>query len=222
MACEHLCLLTASEGICLPVVSRRGRPAKVRLQPRGAAPRVPVAAHVRAAPFSTVTSRHTDLAARTPRRLTTGFVEAGGCVPEKFDAVEGTSNIDAEYGNQVRATPTDACLLSSMLMCMASYRAPTSTSSRAKALAGPSLSPSAFLCSSSLTLDARLQDQRVVPGRLVDHHSVPAPRARRPHSARLVLPPRPRPHVVSEGLAPVSSVHTSSLHHSHTVFALPP
>ncbi|BGP38412.1 alpha,alpha-trehalase nth1 [Rhodotorula kratochvilovae] len=32
--------------------------------------------------------------------LTTGFVEAGGCVPEKFDAVEGTSNIDAEYGNQ--------------------------------------------------------------------------------------------------------------------------
>lgn len=65
-------------------------------------------------------------------------------MPEKFDAVEGTSNIDAEYGNQVRATPTDVCLLSSMLMCMASYRAPTSTSSRAKALAGPSLSPSAF------------------------------------------------------------------------------
>ncbi|GAA5887332.1 hypothetical protein JCM6882_002495 [Rhodosporidiobolus microsporus] len=32
--------------------------------------------------------------------LTTGFVEAGGCVPEKFNAVEGTSNIDAEYGNQ--------------------------------------------------------------------------------------------------------------------------
>jgi hypothetical protein len=27
---------------------------------------------------------------------------AGGCVPEKFNAVEGTSNIDAEYGNQVR------------------------------------------------------------------------------------------------------------------------
>lgn len=35
-------------------------------------------------------------------RLTVGFVEAGGCVPEKFNAVEGTSNIDAEYGNQVR------------------------------------------------------------------------------------------------------------------------
>ena len=34
-------------------------------------------------------------------RLTVGFVEAGGCVPEKFNAVEGTSNIDAEYGNQV-------------------------------------------------------------------------------------------------------------------------
>ncbi|GAA5866536.1 hypothetical protein JCM3774_004005 [Rhodotorula dairenensis] len=32
--------------------------------------------------------------------LTVGFVEAGGCVPEKFNAVEGTSNIDAEYGNQ--------------------------------------------------------------------------------------------------------------------------
>ncbi|TNY22358.1 alpha,alpha-trehalase-neutral trehalase [Rhodotorula diobovata] len=40
------------------------------------------------------------LAYRWLHMLTTGFVEAGGCVPEKFDAVEGTSNIDAEYGNQ--------------------------------------------------------------------------------------------------------------------------
>ncbi|KAK4058296.1 alpha,alpha-trehalase nth1 [Microbotryomycetes sp. JL221] len=32
--------------------------------------------------------------------VTTGFVEAGGCVPEKFNAVECSSNIDAEYGNQ--------------------------------------------------------------------------------------------------------------------------
>ncbi|GAA5887318.1 hypothetical protein JCM6882_002490 [Rhodosporidiobolus microsporus] len=40
------------------------------------------------------------LAYRWLHMLTTGFVEAGGCVPEKFNAVEGTSNIDAEYGNQ--------------------------------------------------------------------------------------------------------------------------
>merc|ERR1711939_545335 len=32
--------------------------------------------------------------------VTSGFVEAGGVVPEKFDAVACTSNIDAEYGNQ--------------------------------------------------------------------------------------------------------------------------
>ncbi|ORY88799.1 glycoside hydrolase family 37 protein [Leucosporidium creatinivorum] len=32
--------------------------------------------------------------------VTCGFVEAGGCVPEKFNAVESSSNIDAEYGNQ--------------------------------------------------------------------------------------------------------------------------
>ncbi|GAA5953272.1 hypothetical protein JCM21900_004470 [Sporobolomyces salmonicolor] len=40
------------------------------------------------------------LAYRWLHMLTVGFVEAGGCVPEKFNAVEGTSNIDAEYGNQ--------------------------------------------------------------------------------------------------------------------------
>ncbi|SCV67679.1 BQ2448_5290 [Microbotryum intermedium] len=32
--------------------------------------------------------------------VTIGFVEAAGCVPEKFNAVEASSNIDAEYGNQ--------------------------------------------------------------------------------------------------------------------------
>lgn len=40
-------------------------------------------------------------------RVTCGFVNAGGVVPEKFNAVEASANIDAEYGNQVRA-----CLLS--------------------------------------------------------------------------------------------------------------
>lgn len=35
-------------------------------------------------------------------RITVGFVEAGGCIPEKLDAVAGNANIDAEYGNQVR------------------------------------------------------------------------------------------------------------------------
>ncbi|BGP14321.1 hypothetical protein JCM10213_004448 [Rhodosporidiobolus nylandii] len=40
------------------------------------------------------------LAYRWIHLLTTGFVEAGGCVPEKLNAVDGTSNIDAEYGNQ--------------------------------------------------------------------------------------------------------------------------
>lgn len=34
-------------------------------------------------------------------RVTCGFVEAGGVVPEKFNAVEASANIDAEYGNQV-------------------------------------------------------------------------------------------------------------------------
>lgn len=33
-------------------------------------------------------------------RVTIGFVEAGGVVPEKFNAVEASANIDAEYGNQ--------------------------------------------------------------------------------------------------------------------------
>ena len=33
-------------------------------------------------------------------RVTTGFVHAGGVVPEKFDAVQANANIDAEYGNQ--------------------------------------------------------------------------------------------------------------------------
>ncbi|KAM0754949.1 trehalase-domain-containing protein [Meredithblackwellia eburnea MCA 4105] len=32
--------------------------------------------------------------------VTCGFVEAGGVVPEKFNAVEASANIDAEYGNQ--------------------------------------------------------------------------------------------------------------------------
>lgn len=36
-------------------------------------------------------------------RVTCGFVEAGGVVPEKFNAVEASANIDAEYGNQVRS-----------------------------------------------------------------------------------------------------------------------
>lgn len=35
-----------------------------------------------------------------PRRVTSGFVEAGGVVPEKFNCIEASSNIDAEYGNQ--------------------------------------------------------------------------------------------------------------------------
>ncbi|KAM0788228.1 hypothetical protein ACM66B_001382 [Microbotryomycetes sp. NB124-2] len=40
------------------------------------------------------------LAYRWLYMVTVGFVEAGGCVPEKFNAVECSSNIDAEYGNQ--------------------------------------------------------------------------------------------------------------------------
>lgn len=40
------------------------------------------------------------LAYRWLYMVTTGFVEAGGCVPEKFNAVEGSANIEAEYGNQ--------------------------------------------------------------------------------------------------------------------------
>lgn len=32
--------------------------------------------------------------------ITAGFVEAGGVIPEKFNVVEGSANIEAEYGNQ--------------------------------------------------------------------------------------------------------------------------
>ena len=40
------------------------------------------------------------LAYRWLYMVTTGFVSAGGVVPEKFNAVEASANIDAEYGNQ--------------------------------------------------------------------------------------------------------------------------
>ncbi|KAJ8296009.1 Neutral trehalase [Rhodotorula toruloides] len=40
------------------------------------------------------------LAYRWLHMITVGFVEAGGCIPEKLDAVAGNANIDAEYGNQ--------------------------------------------------------------------------------------------------------------------------
>jgi len=40
------------------------------------------------------------LAYRWLYMVTCGFVNAGGVVPEKFNAVEGSANIDAEYGNQ--------------------------------------------------------------------------------------------------------------------------
>lgn len=40
------------------------------------------------------------LAYRWLYMVTCGFVEAGGVVPEKFNAVESSANIDAEYGNQ--------------------------------------------------------------------------------------------------------------------------
>lgn len=67
-------------------------------------------------------------------RLTTGFVEAGGCVPEKFDAVEGTSNIDAEYGNQVREPSSVVPPRRVLTAFLFSHwvREPTSTSSRGR------------------------------------------------------------------------------------------
>ncbi|KAI5477104.1 alpha,alpha-trehalase, glycoside hydrolase family 37 protein [Pseudohyphozyma bogoriensis] len=40
------------------------------------------------------------LAYRWLYMVTCGFVNAGGVVPEKFNAVEASANIDAEYGNQ--------------------------------------------------------------------------------------------------------------------------
>jgi hypothetical protein len=61
-----------------------------------------VVAHVRCFPGPCMSSFDLAHFKISARRLTVGFVEAGGCVPEKFNAVEGTSNIDAEYGNQVR------------------------------------------------------------------------------------------------------------------------
>ncbi|CEQ41828.1 SPOSA6832_03585, partial [Sporobolomyces salmonicolor] len=69
------------------------------------------------------------------QRLTVGFVEAGGCVPEKFNAVEGTSNIDAEYGNQVCCIPLS---LNASSLTRSARRVPILPSSREKALAGAS------------------------------------------------------------------------------------
>ncbi|KAK4699912.1 alpha,alpha-trehalase, partial [Phenoliferia sp. Uapishka_3] len=45
-------------------------------------------------------NRQWDYPAAWPPQVTSGFVEAGGVVPEKFNAVEASANIDAEYGNQ--------------------------------------------------------------------------------------------------------------------------
>lgn len=119
-------------------------------------------------------------------RLTVGFVEAGGCVPEKFNAVEGTSNIDAEYGNQV-SFPRKSVKIkkySKLTSALSLPRVPISLSFLAKVSGGESLPPFArsFRFVTLMKLE-RFQDERELPSRSLDDHSISTTSSRRSHSS---------------------------------------